>query len=66
MLSHCKAGDTFSLQERAHVQLLWKTDEGVELLLVTRLSGNQKTDNIQQQYQVRVALTLSDTTYGHY
>ena len=34
-----KDSTLFPVHERAHVQLLWKTDERVELLLVARLSA---------------------------
>lgn len=37
------ANTLFSFQERPHVQLLWKTDKGVELLLVSCLSAEHNT-----------------------
>ena len=38
-LSVCchRDGTLFTFQERPHVQLLWKTDKGVELLLMACL-----------------------------
>lgn len=36
------ADTLFPIQKRPHVQLLWEIDEGVQLFLVTRLSGGDK------------------------
>lgn len=35
---HHRDGTWFTFQERPHIQLLWKTDKGVELLLMAGLS----------------------------